>query len=60
MKITLLYQGGKTKKYKELGPENYCYIQTLYNEVPLYMKQALWSAPQQSINAKVSRLYTYM
>ena len=42
MKITLLYQvshyqGKKTKKYKELGPEKLpCYIQPLYNEVPLY------------------------
>ena len=37
-----LYQGKKTKKYKELGPANYlvirgfCYIRPRYNKVPLY------------------------
>ena len=49
MKITLLYQVShyirvkELKKYKELGPANdlvirgFCYIQPLYNEVPLYL-----------------------
>ena len=39
----LLYQGKKTKKYKELGPAKLpcckrvlLYIRPLYNEVPLY------------------------
>ena len=44
MKITLLYQGKKTKKCKELMDlqndhviRGFCYIRPLYKEVPLYI-----------------------
>ena len=52
-----LYQGKKTKKYKELDLQNYlvmrgfCYIRPLYNEVPLYKQMETGAVPECSVSS---------